>query len=160
MLSDAAGDRNQGHDLKAVTSGAAPPTDPEHPDHSLYQQIKVGVQRLDAQHGRSWDGSSERMTASLLTLAKETGLSQVDHVVLNRSTDQLASRERVFLVQGALSDPSQQRASMATTEAVNMPEAQSFERLEELSQARVELNQKQELSQVTLQQQMPSAPSR
>lgn len=159
-LSDTDVDRNHGRESRAGKSGSVLPSEPEHADHSLYQQIKGGVEQLDAQHGRGWDGSSERMTASLLTLAKETGLSRVDHVVLNRATDQLASGERVFLVQGALNDPAQQRTSMATMDAVKTPEMQSFEQLESLNQARAELNQKHELAQTHIQQQIPPSLSR
>lgn len=42
------------------------------------------------------------MTASLLVLAKEQGLSRVDHVVLNNPTEGLARGERVFIVEGAV----------------------------------------------------------
>ncbi len=76
------------------------PSQPGHADHALYQQIRGGVMQLDAQHGKEWDGASQRMTASLLALAKEEGLSRVDHVALNNPTPQLAGGEKVFVVQG------------------------------------------------------------
>ena len=47
-------------------SSPATPTQPGHPDHPLYQQVRDGVAALDARYGRSFDATSERMTASLL----------------------------------------------------------------------------------------------
>ncbi|MCD0278817.1 hypothetical protein JWH04_07660 [Xanthomonas melonis] len=120
------------------------PSDPGHADHSLYQQIRNGVQKLDAQHGREWDASSERMTASLLVLAKEEGLSRVDHVVLNNPTAQLAGGEKVFVVQGALNDPAHQRAHMSTMDAVQTPETQSFDRLQAINQTQAQAREQQQ----------------
>jgi hypothetical protein len=68
-------------------------------DRALYMQIRAGVERLDAEHGKPWDESSQRMTASLLVLAKEQGLLRVDHIVLNNPTETLARGERVFIVE-------------------------------------------------------------
>lgn len=62
------------------------PTQPGHPDHALYQQIREGVEALDAKHGRSFDEVSERMTASLLVLAKDNDLERVDHVLVSNAT--------------------------------------------------------------------------
>ncbi|WP_416204236.1 XVIPCD domain-containing protein [Xanthomonas euvesicatoria] len=120
------------------------PSDPGHADHSLYQQIRDGVQKLDAQRGRQWDASSERMTASLLALAKEEGLSRVDHVVLNNPTAQLAGGEKVFVVQGALNDPAHQRAHMSTMDAVQTPETQSFDRLQAINQTQAQAREQQQ----------------
>lgn len=105
------------------------PSQPGHADYALYQQIKGGVTQPDAQHGREWDASSQRMIASLLALAKEEGLSRVDHVVLNNPATQLVGGEKVFFVQSALNDRAQQHAHMPTVDAVRAPENQSFERL-------------------------------
>ncbi|WP_230434534.1 XVIPCD domain-containing protein [Xanthomonas melonis] len=58
-------------DPQSPPSQSQTPSQPGHPDHVLYQQIKDGVMQLDAQHGKEWDGASQRMTASLLALAKE-----------------------------------------------------------------------------------------
>ncbi len=46
-------------------------------DRSLYMQIRAGVERLDAESGKQWDESSQRMSASLLVLAKEQGLQEL-----------------------------------------------------------------------------------
>ncbi|WP_237343576.1 XVIPCD domain-containing protein [Xanthomonas campestris] len=120
------------------------PSQPGHADHALYQQIRGGVMQLDAQHGKEWDGASQRMTASLLALAKEEGLSRVDHVALNNPTPQLAGGEKVFVVQGALNDPAHQRAHMPTIEAVQTPEIQSFDRLQALNQTQAQAREQQQ----------------
>jgi hypothetical protein len=130
--------------LDAVTPGTSH-LDPA--DGRLYGQIRAGVETLDSKHDRQWDVSSERMTASLLVLAKEEGLSRVDHVVLNQATERHAGGERVFLVEGALNDPAQHRASMATGDAIAVSEAQSFARVESMNQARDVVTQQQTRSQ-------------
>lgn len=56
--------------LHRVPSSTAEPIDA---DRALYMQIRAGVERLDAEHGKPWDESSQRMSASLLVLAKEQG---------------------------------------------------------------------------------------
>lgn len=104
-------------------------------DRALYMQIKAGVERLDAEHGKTWDESSQRMSASLLVLAKEQGLSRVDHVVFNNPTDTLARGERVFVVQGAMNDPAHRRAHMSTMDALRTPEPESLHRADALSQS-------------------------
>lgn len=105
-----------------------------HPDYELHQQIRNGVEKLDAEHGRSWDATSDRMAASLLVLAKENGLERVDHVVLSRQSGRTQNGENVFVVQGGLDEPAYLRACMKTQEAVQAPQSQSFERLEAFNQ--------------------------
>ncbi|MBN5096055.1 hypothetical protein JY450_06595 [Stenotrophomonas maltophilia] len=102
-------------------------------DRSLYMQIRAGVERLDAESGKQWDESSQRMSASLLVLAKGQGLSRVDHVVLNNPTESLARGEKVFIVEGAMDDPAQRRGTMSTMDALRAPEAESLHRAEALA---------------------------
>ena len=102
-------------------------------DRSLYRQIRAGVERLDAESGKQWDESSQRMSASLLVLAKEQGLSRVDHVVLNNPTESLARGESVFIVEGAMDDPAQRRGTMNTMDALRAPEAESLHRADSLA---------------------------
>ena len=106
------------------------PSQAGHPDHGLYSQIASHVREHDRQSGRPWDEVSQRMTASLLALAKEGGLSQVDHVVFSRKSEHVAAGENVFVVQGRLDDPANLRAHMKTDEAVRTPEAASFDKVE------------------------------
>jgi len=105
-----------------------------HPDHPIYRQIHDGVSALDAKHGRSFDETSERMTASLLATAKSSGLERVDHVVLGTPPSN-GSGPRMFVVQGDLDNPAHLRASVAISEAVNTPVEQSLAKVEQISQA-------------------------
>ncbi|SMR70534.1 MULTISPECIES: XVIPCD domain-containing protein [Stenotrophomonas] len=105
-----------------------------HPDHALYRQIRDGVSAVDAKHGRSFDETSERVTASLLATAKSSGLERVDHVVLGNPPPN-GSDQRMFVVQGALDNPAHLRASVAISEAVNTPVEHSLAKVEQISQA-------------------------
>ncbi|QCZ95798.1 hypothetical protein DL544_01245 [Stenotrophomonas sp. pho] len=96
-------------------------------------QIRAGVERLDAESGKQWDESSQRISASLLVLAKEQGFSRVDHVALNNPTESLARGEKVFIVEGAMDDPAQRRGTMNMMDALRVPEAESLHRAEALA---------------------------
>lgn len=76
------------------------PAEVGHPDHAIYQQIRSKVEQLDAANGRTFDATSERMTASLLTLAKDNGLTRVDHVLLSDRTRDLPAVQNLFVLQG------------------------------------------------------------
>ncbi len=102
----------------------------------LYHQIRGHVATLDAKHGRSFDDVSERLTASLTSLAVENRLERADHVVLSHGTADSPAGRNVFVVQGDLKDPAQQRATMATEVAVQTPVEQSLQRLEVAGQER------------------------
>lgn len=104
--------------------------------YPLYQQIRGHVAALDAKHGRSFDETSERLTASLTALAVENRLERADHVVLSLGTADSAAGRNVFVVQGDLKDPAQQRAAMATEVAVQTPVEQSLQRMEVAGQER------------------------
>lgn len=120
--------REEGAGTRAVAPGQG------HPDYDLYRQIRSGVEKLDAQHDRSWDAASDRMAASLLVLAKENGLERVDHVVLSRQSGRTQNGENIFVVQGGVDEPAHLRACMKTQDAVQAPQSQSFERLEAFNQ--------------------------
>ncbi|MNC25919.1 hypothetical protein D3C75_740280 [compost metagenome] len=99
----------------------------------LYRQIRDGVAELDTQHGREFDATSERMTASLLVLAKNSGLTQVDHVVLSNATSVHPAAHNVFVVQGKLDDPAHLLAVMPTEQAVKAPIEESMQKYEVVS---------------------------
>ncbi|NYI19646.1 hypothetical protein FHR53_001140 [Xanthomonas arboricola] len=105
------------------------PRQSAHPDHAMYQQIERGVHAIDAAHGRTPDQTSARLTAALLPLAKEGGLSRVDHVLMSEANHRgVHGGENVFVVQGDPSNPAHLRAHMKTEQALGTPEEQSFER--------------------------------
>ncbi|HEO8482616.1 TPA: hypothetical protein UMF72_000904 [Stenotrophomonas maltophilia] len=106
-------------------------------DRDMLDSIRKGVAGIDEAHGRSYDGTSERISAGLLATAKESGLEHVDHVVLGNSPSD-GSAQRLFVVQGELNDPAHVRASMTAEEAARTPVEQSFAKVEQISQAQQE----------------------
>ncbi|MEN5287370.1 XVIPCD domain-containing protein [Stenotrophomonas lactitubi] len=123
------------------------PMQPGHPDHALYQQIRDGVEELDAKHGRSFDATSERITASLLVLAKDNDLSHVDHVLVSNATAAHPAGHNLFVVQGEANDPAHLRASMPTAEAAQTPVEESllqFDSVSKEAQQRVLANQQEQ----------------
>lgn len=122
---------------------------PGQPDYPLYEQIRAGVSALDTAHGRSFDAISERMTASLLVLAKESDLSRVDHVMLSNATGSGPAGQNVFLVQGALDDPAHARAFMPTAQAVQTPVEQSLQQYESASQGAQQRAMERQMEQQT-----------
>lgn len=109
------------------------PTQPGHPDHALYQQIREGVEALDAKHGRSFDEVSERMTASLLVLAKDNDLERVDHVLVSNATREHPAGHTLFVVQGEPSNPAHQRAAMPTEMAAQTSVEESLQQFDSVS---------------------------
>lgn len=112
----------------------------------MHEQIREKVAELDAANGRSFDPTSERISASLLVLAKENGLSRVDHVVLSERTANSAAAENIFVVQGEHGDPGHLRAAMPTALAAQTPVEASLERSEQLAGAH-QLSQQQLVAQ-------------
>jgi len=106
-------------------------------DRDMLDSIRKGVAGIDEAHGRSYDGTSERISAGLLATAKENGLEHVDHVVLGNAPSD-GSAQRLFVVQGELNDPAHVRASMTAEEAARTPVEQSFAKVEQISQAQQE----------------------
>lgn len=98
------------------------PVDPAHPDHMLHRQGVAAVQRLDAETGRQRDAHSERLEASVTRLAKESGLTRIDHLVVGNNGN-------VFVVQGGLDDPTRRVAYMPMQAALAAPVAESFRQL-------------------------------
>lgn len=123
------------------------PAHPDHPDNRLYEQIREGVAELDAQHGRTPDAMSERLTGSLLVLAKDNGLDRVDHVVLSQATADARSGQNVFVVQGEMGDPAQLRAGMSTQQAVSTPWDDSMQQFDAVAEERQARAQQQALQQ-------------
>ena len=123
---------------------------PGHPEYPLLQQVREQVAALDAKQGRTFDEYSERMTASVMALARANNLERADHVVLSAATAEHGPGRNVFVVQGDLNDPAHRRAVMPTQEAVQTPVEQSLQRLEVASADRAQAlarSQQQEVDQ-------------
>lgn len=110
------------------------PLQADHPDHALYQQVRDGVAALDARHGRDFDETSERISASLLVLAKDSGLERVDHVLLSQATPESHAGRNLFVVQGEPDNPAHLRAAMPTEQAAQAPVEQSLQQFEAVNQ--------------------------
>ncbi|WP_017167402.1 XVIPCD domain-containing protein [Xanthomonas phaseoli] len=136
------------------TTPGRTPVSPEHPDHAMHEQIRTKVTELGQQHGVSGE-VNDRMTASLLTLAKDNGLTRVDHVLLSNRTASLDAATNVFVVQGSPNDPAMLRAHMPTAQAAQTPLEQSFNQLEQVNQR---LAQSQAQQQTLEQTQSQNAP--
>ncbi|WP_172453065.1 Smlt3024 family type IV secretion system effector [Xanthomonas arboricola] len=103
---------------------------PDHRDYALLQQVRAGVNAIDAHAGRTPDENSERLIASVMTLARQNNLDRADHVVLSRQTADSPAGRTVFVVQGELNNPAHLRAHMPTDVAVQTPVEQSLQQLE------------------------------
>ena len=130
-----------------VPSDPLTPMQPGHPDHALYQQIRDGVAALDASHGRNFDAVSERMSASLLVLAKDNGLTRVDHVVLSGATADKSAGYNLFVVQGELDNPAHLRAAMPTAQAAQTSVDESMEHLDVVTREQQQRVQAQQVEQ-------------
>jgi len=109
---------------------------PDHPDHALLQQIRRGVADIDGSLGRPHDTHSERLIASVLTLARRNNFNRVDHVVLSIPTDQLQAGHNVIVVEGAYNNPAHRRAVLSTDVAMRTSVEESLRELEQLEALR------------------------
>ncbi|KRB04297.1 hypothetical protein ASD86_18420 [Lysobacter sp. Root690] len=98
-------------------------SDPNHPDHGLYQQALAGIEKLGPEAGFKDQAERERAAATLTYEAKVSGLTKIDHVVPN------ASGTGLFAVQGALNDPAHQRVYADKAQAVQQPVEKTTEQL-------------------------------
>ncbi|MBB3820645.1 hypothetical protein FHT03_000038 [Xanthomonas arboricola] len=127
-----------------------PPVVPRHgsllpSQDPLHRQAEDAVRRLEQSLGRDYDGNSARLAASSAYLAKENGLSRIDHVVLSENYKSVRQGENLFIVEGALNDPAHKMAHMKTNDAIAQPVEQSLARLQSLGETqRQQQSQQQE----------------
>ena len=91
------------------------------------------MEQLDAGLGRNYDAMSERITASLLTVAKANGMDRVDQVVLSRDSQQGPAGAYVFLVQGNADEALRTRLQVSTAQALSVPVETSWKALEQIN---------------------------
>jgi hypothetical protein len=116
-------------------SGSLADARPELPRDPLLQQAESAVMKLEQGLGRDYDGNSAKLAASAAYLAKENGLSRIDHVVLSQDSRDLRAGENLFVVQGALNDPAHLRAHMRTGDALRKPVEETLAQLQSLNEA-------------------------
>ncbi|MEG8065980.1 hypothetical protein G3N90_13965 [Xanthomonas hortorum pv. gardneri] len=111
----------------------------------LHRQAEDAVRRLEQDLGRGYDDNSARLAASSAYLAKENGLSRIDHIMLSEETKSIRQGEKVFVVEGALNDPAHKMAYMKTNDAIAQPVEQSLAQLQSLGETqRQQQSQQQE----------------
>ncbi|MBT2748078.1 MULTISPECIES: XVIPCD domain-containing protein [unclassified Lysobacter] len=124
------------------------PNDSDHRDHALLEKVRGAVRELDRQVGKSWDEGSERMSASLLTLAAEQRFSAHDDIraMFNQPAAGLAAGDvvHVYRVGHPSSDPAAHHAHMRTAEAVSMPAEERYRQTDSIRQAQAEIAQSEQ----------------
>ena len=109
----------EGVDGPAPTRLAGRMDEPGHPDHALYLGARAGVERMEVGLGRGFDANSEALARSAVVLARQNGMARVDHVLLSIDNGRdVRTGQNLFIVQGAVDDPSHLRACMRTDEAL------------------------------------------
>ncbi|XEA94884.1 XVIPCD domain-containing protein [Xanthomonas tesorieronis] len=114
----------------------------------LHAQAEAAVLKLEQGLGRDYDANSAKLAASAACLAKENGLSRIDHVVLSEDSRNVRAGENLFVVQGALNDPAHLRAHMRTEDALGQSVEQSLAQLQSLNQAQRQTQEAEQLNQV------------
>ncbi len=120
-----------------AAAGPRGPDNPAHPDHTMLEQIRNGVRKIDEGVGKPYDEMSERVSRSLLAVCKDNrdaypgagdrsladnALSRVDHVVMGKTGN-------VFAVEGRLDDPAHKRVHVDIDQAIRTPVEQSDQKL-------------------------------
>jgi len=107
----------------------------ERAQEPLHAQAQSAVLKLEQGLGRDYDANSAKLAASAACMAKENGLSRIDHVVLSEDSRNVRAGENLIVVQGALNDPAHLRAHMRTEDALSKPVEQSLAQLQSLSES-------------------------
>ncbi|WP_349656971.1 XVIPCD domain-containing protein [Xanthomonas sp. 10-10] len=118
---------------------AAPanPNDPDHQNHTLLNQIRDGVGKIDKDLGKPYDETSERLSRAALAACRDNrgtsahndfplasnALDRADHVTLGKNG-------HLFVVQGDPGDPAHKRAAVNVEQALNTPVEQSDQKLQ------------------------------
>ncbi len=115
------------------------PRDRDHPDFAMHQQALNLVHAHDGKLSRSPDEKSEQLAASLTQLAKENGMTRIDHIVFSVDNGRgIKVGENVVIVQGELNNPGHDRAYMKADVAVNTPVQESFQKLDETNRRQMQ----------------------
>lgn len=101
---------------------------------ALHQTSIAATQRLEAGLGRAYDANSERLALGATLLAATEGIDRIDHIVLSRDNGVVGAGEHVFVVRGALDDPSHHRIHARTNDVLSADTDQSIARLQALQQ--------------------------
>lgn len=108
-------------DLSALLSN------PNHPDHALYKQALVGLEKLPATTFKN-EQERQNTAGSIAFEAKVTGLTKIDNVALSTNGSGL------FAVQGAMNDPAHQRIYVDKAQAAAQPIEKSTQQIQQDAQ--------------------------
>lgn len=111
---------------------------------TLDRQAEEAVRRLEQGLGREYDDNSARLAASSAHLARDNGLSRIDHIVLSENTASTRHGENVFVVEGALNDPAHKMAQMKTGDAIAQPAEHSLAQLQSLRETQQQSPQQEQ----------------
>lgn len=101
-------------------------SNPNHPQHALYQQSYEQLRQLDPKMlGFTSDRDYQNAAASLAFEARVSGLTQVNHVVPS------SNGAGLIALQGRLDDPSQSRLYVDKVQAASQPLQQSTRQIEQ-----------------------------
>ncbi|MGN6738804.1 peptidoglycan-binding protein [Dyella sp.] len=103
---------------KATTCGTLL-SDPNNPDHALYEQALAQVKRIDEAMGRPSNEHTQRLAAAAVPVAKAHGLTRIDGIALS------GDGSRTFVTQN--DSPMKRIAELSTAQAVATPIEQSSE---------------------------------
>ena len=145
-------------DSMAMTGASTPlparfsdPRDSDNPDNRLYRQIERGVANIDAERGRIFDVTSERLTMGAFHDAKAAGITFAGHILINetgkRQQDgsQIAAGTQLFVVQGQdPSDPAARRSMTDVAQAIDRPVEQSLQKVDTLAQQQTQVLARQQ----------------
>lgn len=105
-----------------------------HADHVFLEGIRDKTAAEFVQHGLSCTPDQlDCLAGCMAAEARRGGLAQVDHVVLSRHDNGEIGRH-LFAVEGALNDPANLRAHVATQQAMATPAAESLRQFEAVTQ--------------------------
>lgn len=108
-----------------------------HPDHGLYQQAMKGLEQMPAGAFKSAQ-ERENVAAAIAFEAKVSGISQIDHV------KPLGNGPGMFVVQGALEDPSHKRIYVDQQQVADQSVQKSSELAQQVQSVRSDTQPKQD----------------
>lgn len=149
---------------RPALSPDADPSQSQHRDHDLLEQIRAGVRGNADTLGRPDAQAVERISHSLLAACKDNrqmypgrdyslsanALDRVDHVVVGPAG-------HVFAIEGALHDPAHKRAAVSIQAAFDTPVEHSERRLQAAHQAIAQERESRALAQPPAQQDLAEA---
>ena len=121
--------------ISAQLSGAQKLTVVAPIDQRLIDNIRLSLAEAERGLGKPWDDASERMTASLYQASRKLTFTGSDElrVAFNQPTDRHQAGELVFLQRSgntASTNPSANRVTLSTSEAIALPVHQVMQRVE------------------------------